>query len=127
MWYGFAADVVVLLHLGFIAFVVAGGALVLRWRAIVWVHVPAALWGAYVELANRVCPLTPLENWLRIRAGQQGYSGGFIERYVIPIVYPDGLDRDTQVVLGVLVVVVNVLVYGLVAYGRRQQQSASNP
>jgi len=110
-----AADVVVVLHLAFIAFVVAGGLLVLRWPRVAWLHLPAAVWGALVELAGWVCPLTPLEQRLRIAAGQEGYTGGFIETYLIPVIYPAGLTRTVQIVLGLMVVVINVGVYGVVA------------
>lgn len=109
-----AADVVVVLHLAFIVFVVAGGLLVLRWPRVAWLHLPAAVWGALIELAGRVCPLTPLEQRLRIAAGQDGYSGGFIENYLIPVIYPAGLNRTVQVVLGLVVVAINVGVYAVV-------------
>ena len=94
------ADVTVLLHGAFMAFVVVGGLLAWRWRRVVWVHVPCALWGAMVELAGWVCPLTPLENAFRARAGEAGYRGGFIEHYLVPAIYPAGLTRAHQVVLG---------------------------
>lgn len=106
-----AADAVVLVHLAFIAFVVAGGVLALRdlrWAA---VHVPAALWGAYAELTATLCPLTPLENALRERAGASGYTGGFVEHYLIPIVYPPGLAPAHQRWIGAFVVALNVAVY----------------
>jgi hypothetical protein len=109
-----AADGVVLLHLAFIVFVVFGGLLVLRHPRIAWLHLPAAIWGAFVELSGRVCPLTPLENSLRIRAGDSGYTGGFIETYLIPVIYPAGLNRWIQIGLGVGVIAINLLIYGLV-------------
>lgn len=105
------ADAVVVLHLAFILFVVLGGLLVLRGPRVVWIHLPAATWGAAVELFGWICPLTPLENALR-RAGDAGaYGGGFVERYVVPVVYPAELTRDIQVVLGLAVVGVNTAIY----------------
>ncbi|MDT3677480.1 MAG: DUF2784 domain-containing protein [Burkholderiaceae bacterium] len=109
-----AADFVVLIHFGFIVFVVAGGLLVLRWPRAAWVHLPAAAWGAAIVLLGGICPLTPLEQWLRHLAGEADYEGGFIDRYLMPVIYPVGLTRDVQVVLGVLVVGVNLVVYAIV-------------
>lgn len=113
------ADFVVLLHLAFVLFVALGGLLALRWRWVPWLHVPAALWGAFVELAGWVCPLTPLENHLREASGGFAYSGGFVERYVVPLLYPNALTRELQVVLGLLVCLGNALVYTLVWRRRR--------
>ena len=107
------ADGMVLLHGAFIAFVVFGGWLAWRWRWVAWVHVPCAAWGAMVEVAGWVCPLTPLENAFRARAGQAGYRGGFIEHYVVPAIYPAGLTRAQQMVLGAAVLAINVVAYGL--------------
>ena len=115
-----AADLVLITHLLFIAFVVAGGLLVIRWPRLAWLHLPAAAWGAYIEIAARICPLTYLENWLRVRAGQAGYDGSFIEHYVLPIIYPAGLTRSLQWWLAGLVITVNVLVYGYVLLRRRK-------
>lgn len=106
-----AADATLLLHLGFIVFVVLGGLLAWRWRWVALLHGPAAAWGAVVELSGRVCPLTDLENHLRRCAGQAGYGEGFIEHYLLPVVYPAGLTRDTQLVLAGIVVAVNAAVY----------------
>ena len=108
------ADAVVVLHAAFVIFVVFGGFVVLRWRWVVWLHAPAAVWGALVELGGWICPLTPLENWLRGRAGDAGYSGGFIEHYVLHVLYPSGLTRTAQWILGGAVVVINVAVYSRV-------------
>jgi hypothetical protein len=105
------ADAVVLVHLGFIVFVVLGGLLVLRRRWVAWLHLPAALWGAAIELAGWICPLTPLEVSLRRRAGEAGYTGGFIEHYLIPIIYPGALSRPIQIGLGVGVVALNLGIY----------------
>jgi hypothetical protein len=113
MLYRVLADCVVVIHAAFVVFVVLGGFLAWRWRAVVWVHVPCALWGAAIEFGGWICPLTPLENALRARAGLQGYAGGFIEHYLTPILYPEGLTRSTEVVLGALVLVANLVAYGV--------------
>lgn len=102
---------VVILHLAFVLFVVAGGLLVLRRRRWAWVHLPAAAWGAVIEWAGWICPLTPLENRLRALAGAPTYEGGFIERYVVPVLYPPGLTRGWQIALGFAVVAINAAVY----------------
>jgi hypothetical protein len=112
MMFSIAADVVVLIHFAFIAFVVIGGFLVIRWPGLAWLHVPAAAWAAMIEFTGWVCPLTPIEVMLRIAGGGSGYSGGFIEAYVVPIVYPSGLERGTQQVLGAVVIFINVVAYG---------------
>jgi hypothetical protein len=109
-----AADLIVALHLLFVVFVIAGGFLVWRWRKLAWAHVPAAIWGALIEFEGWICPLTPLENALRQRAGSAGYAGGFVEHYIIPVVYPAGLTPTVQIVLGVSVIAVNVIAYGVV-------------
>jgi hypothetical protein len=111
MAYRVLADLVVVLHLAFVAFVVLGGLLVLRWPRLAWVHVPAALWGAMISFGGWVCPLTPLENLLRRLGGEAGYAGGFVERYLLGVLYPEGLTPGVQVALGVLVLVVNGAVY----------------
>jgi hypothetical protein len=111
VFYQAAADLVVLVHLAFIAFVIFGGALALRWRWVAWVHLPAVLWGVLLEWCGWMCPLTPLENWLRRASGAAEYAGGFVERYVLPIVYPATLTREVQVALGLLVCVVNAVIY----------------
>ena len=114
-----AADTVLVLHLAFIVFVCAGGLLALRWRFAPLVHLPAAAWGVFIELSGRICPLTPLENALRRAAGQSGYTGGFIEHYLIPTIYPAELTQPTQVALAGVVVALNVLVYSAVWWRRR--------
>lgn len=126
MHYILAANLIVLLHFGFVCFVVGGGVLVLRWRRLAWLHIPAALWGAMIEYKGGLCPLTPLEQSLRQAGGEAGYAGGFVEHYILPVLYPDYLTRDVQFVLGTLVVVINVSVYGwLVArhMKRRKRQT----
>lgn len=110
---------VVLVHMAFVAFVVAGGLLALRWRPVAWVHLPAALWGALIAFEGWICPLTPLENWLRARGGGTPYATGFLEHYLLPILYPVALTRGLQVATGVFVIAVNVLVYWRVFRGRR--------
>ncbi len=118
MFHRALADVVVVTHLVFIVFVVLGGLLALRWRLAPLLHLPAALWGVYIELSGGLCPLTPLENELRQAAGSAGYSGGFVEHYVVPIVYPAALSEQLQVVLASVVILANVLVYSFVLWCR---------
>lgn len=118
---GLAADALVVVHLAFIVFVVLGGLLVLRWPHAVWVHLPAMAWGAWVELAGWPCPLTPLEQALRERAGEGAYSGGFVEHYLLPLLYPEGWTPQLGVVLGLAVLAVNGLVYGVVMWRRRRR------
>jgi hypothetical protein len=105
------ADAVVAIHFAFIAFVVLGGLLALRWPRVAWVHAPIAIWGVVIEFVGFVCPLTPLENWLRHRGGEQGYAGGFIQHYLLPVIYPSGLTREVQIVLGIFVLALNGLIY----------------
>lgn len=111
MLYRVLADLTVLSHAAFVVFVIVGGFLAAAWRWVAWIHIPVAVWGAWIEIANWVCPLTPLENWLRRKAGDAGYSGGFVEHYVISIVYPEGLTRTMQFGLAALVVLVNAVAY----------------
>lgn len=116
------ADAIVALHLAFIAFVLFGGLLAWRDLRFAWLHLPAVAWGAFAELTGTLCPLTPLENALRLRAGQEGYAGGFVEQYLIPIIYPAGLTPAHQVWLGVFVIALNLLIYA-VAFSRRRTPS----
>jgi hypothetical protein len=120
MGYRLLADAVLVLHLAFIAFVVAGGALVLARPRVAWLHLPAVAWAAYAEFTATICPLTPLENALRERADQSAYAGGFIEHYLVPLIYPPGLTARTQFVLGAIVVAINAAVYAL-AWRRRKR------
>lgn len=114
MPYRILADLVVVAHLGFIVFVMAGALLALRWPRAAWVHLPAAAWGVGIELFGWTCPLTPLEHWLRAAAGGEAYGGGFVEHYVLPVVYPPGLTRSVQTALGAIVLATNLVLYGLV-------------
>ena len=116
MFFRLAADLILTIHLGFIAFVVLGGLLVLRYRWIAYVHVPAAVWGAFVEISGRICPLTTWENSLRRSAGESGYAESFLENYVVPIIYPAGLTRSVQFAIAGLVIVATVVIYGWLLY-----------
>lgn len=108
------ADFVVVVHAVFVVFVILGGLLVLRRPRLAWLHAPAAVWGALIEFAGWICPLTPLENAFRARGGEAGYSGGFIEHYLMPVLYPTGLTRGAQLLFGSIVLAVNLAVYALV-------------
>lgn len=119
MIYRIAADLLVVLHALFVVFVVLGGLLVLRRPRLAWLHLPAALWGALIELTSCYCPLTPLEKHLREAGGEAGYSGGFIDHYLLPLLYPAGLTRGWQILLGVLVVVLNLAIYGRLLLRKR--------
>lgn len=116
--YGALADLVLVLHLAFVLFVALGGLLVLRWRRVALVHVPAAVWGIAIEFGGWICPLTPLENWLRLRAGQSVYRGDFVARYLVPLIYPEGLTREAQLVIGLAVLAGNATIYAFVARRR---------
>jgi hypothetical protein len=105
------ADGVVAIHFAFIAFVMLGGLLALRWPRLAWVHAPIVIWGVVIEFVGFVCPLTPYENWLRHRGGEQGYAGGFIQHYLLPVIYPSGLTREIQIALGIFVLALNGMIY----------------
>jgi Protein of Unknown function (DUF2784) len=109
--YQLFADLMVLIHVAFVLFAVLGGLLAARWRCFVWIHLPAAFWAALVEFFGWVCPLTPLENWLRRKGGQGGYPSDFIAHYVLPILYPEGLTREVQITLGAFVILINLTIY----------------
>lgn len=113
MWYRGAADFVLVVHFAFVVFVVLGGLLALRWRRVAWAHIPVALYGAAIEFAGSICPLTPLEVWLRRQGGQAGYEGGFVEQYITAALYPTGLTREIQVALGIGVLAINAVVYAI--------------
>ncbi|MDF2773431.1 MAG: hypothetical protein K0S86_2928 [Geminicoccaceae bacterium] len=114
MLYRALADLVLVVHFAFVLFVVFGGLLALRWPRLAWVHIPVALYGALIEFVGFICPLTPLEIWLRRLGGEAGYEGGFIERYITAALYPTGLTREIQLALGLGVLVLNAMVYAFV-------------
>lgn len=113
-----AADLVVALHAAFALFVALGALLAFRWRRVMWAHVPAAAWGVLIEFSGWVCPLTPLENALRVRAGEAAYSGDFIQHYVVPALYPANLTHETQLAIGSAALLGNVLIYGCLFHRR---------
>lgn len=114
MLYRLTADTVAICHLFFVLFAAFGGLLLLRFPRAAWLHVPAVLWAAAIEFSGRICPLTHLELWLRQKGGGMGYESGFVEHYLIPILYPAELERSDQIILGVLVSLVNIGVYGYI-------------
>ncbi len=120
MIYRVAADAVLLLHLGFVLFVVLGGLLVLRYRWFVWVHLPAAAWGIGIEVIGGICPMTTVENALRRSAGESGYAGGFVEHYIVPIIYPAELTRSMQFWLAGIALAINLAIYGWLILRRRR-------
>lgn len=113
------ADGLVVVHLAFVAFVVFGGFLAWRWPRTVFAHLPALVWGLWVEVSGQICPLTYLENQLRQLAGEAGYRGGFLEHYVVSILYPPGLTRTDQWILGGVLLGLNALAYGRLLARRR--------
>ncbi len=127
MVYRILADLVVSVHLAFVLFVALGGFLVLRRRSVAWFHLPAAAWGVLIEFAGWVCPLTPLEVELRLRGGEAGYEGGFVEHYILPLLYPGNLTRTLQVLLGVLALSVNVWIYVVVVRRAVRERRARQP
>jgi len=120
--YNILADVIVAVHFLFIAFVVFGGLLVIRWPRIAFVHIPAIIWGTVVEFSGWICPLTPLENHFRNLAGNSSYSGDFIVRYLIPVIYPQNLTVDIQYILGAMVIIINIIFYTIAV--RKHRRSA---
>jgi hypothetical protein len=125
MAYVLLADLVVLVHLLFVLFAVLGALLIIRWRKVLWLHLPAAVWAAWIEFSGKICPLTPLENWLRMRGGGSGYAGDFVGHYLMPILYPSGLTRKVQLVLGAVVIAANLIIYGYVFFIRRPKGGKS--
>ena len=109
MWYSILANGIVALHFAFVLFVLFGGLLILKWPRVIWLHLPAAVWGVLVECTGWICPLTPLEHWLREQAGHHGYDSDFVSQYALPLLYPEGLTREVQ--LGALVLIVNMVIY----------------
>lgn len=116
-----AADGVLVLHLAFIAFVMSGGLLALRWRRVVLLHVPTVAWAIFVELTGAICPLTFVENHFRAAAGLSGYAGDFVGHYLMRVIYPAGLTRTTQMLLAVVVIVVNVAIYAAILRSKHQR------
>ncbi|MBC8484612.1 MAG: DUF2784 domain-containing protein [Bacteroidetes bacterium] len=121
MVYQIAADLVAVFHFTFILFVVSGGFLAIRWHKVSWFHIPTAVWGALIEFAGWGCPLTPLENKLRLAGGDSGFAGGFIEEYLLPVIYPAGMTRSVQIALGSAVIVINVSIYGYLLLRRSRK------
>ena len=119
------ATLVVAAHIAFVAFVVIGGLLVLRWRKLLYLHLAAVGWAVYVEWSGAICPLTPLENSLRAAAGLEAYAGDFVAKYVFPVLYPDGLTRDAQLTIGAAVLAVNGCIYAMLLRRRRSNTFAS--
>jgi hypothetical protein len=112
--YALLADAVLLAHFAFVLFVALGALLVLKWPRAAWAHIPAALWGIAIEFGGWICPLTPLENRLRELAGQSTYEGDFIARYLMPLIYPEGLTREAQIALGLAALLFNAAIYVIV-------------
>ena len=125
--YRFLADATVLLHCGFVIFVVAGGLLVILRPKVAWVHIPAVIWGILIEFAGWICPLTYLENWFRHKGGQADYPGGFIDRYLLPFLYPDELSRSLQLIMGTLLAIINLLAYAFAVNHRRKRHHGPTP
>jgi hypothetical protein len=123
MLFQLLADLVLLLHLSFVAFVLLGGLLILRWPRVRWAHLPAVAWGVFIEYTNILCPLTPLEIALRQRAGQPGYGGSFIAHYLTPVLYPGGLTRTAQIILGTFALLLNAAIYLWVLARQRRTRS----
>ena len=121
MLYRLAADCILLLHLAFTLFTVLGGLLVLRRPSLLWVHLTAVLWGVAIELADWICPLTPLENFLREKGGEAGYAGGFIDHYVVRFLYPENLTIELRYLLGGGLIAVNLVIYGYIFWARRRR------
>lgn len=124
MLFGWLADAVVVLHTGFVLFVLVGGLLVLKWPGVMWLHLPAAAWGVFVEWSGWRCPLTPLEQWLREQGGARASQEDFVAHYLLPLLYPSVLTRNLQLVLGGIVLLVNAVIYAWV-WRRKEGQSAS--
>lgn|SRR5690606_21029622 len=122
MLYALLADLVLLLHLAFVSFALAGVVVVVRWPKLAWLHIPAMLWAIWIEWSGGICPLTPLENQLRHAAGQAGYSGGFVEHYLTALLYPAGLTRELQWWLGGIVLLVNLAGYGWLLLRRYRER-----
>lgn len=117
------AELIVAVHFAFVLFVVLGGLLALRWLWVAWIHLPAVIWGVLIEFTGWICPLTPLENRLRRAGGEAGYQGDFIAHYILPVLYPNGLTRTDQLMLGGVALAINVAVYGFVVVRHRRSRA----
>ena len=126
MIYSFLADLLVVFHQVFILYVIAGALLFIKWAKTLWLHLPSCFWGMTVEYTGWICPLTPWEIQLRRLAGEEGYTGSFIEHYLIPIIYPIGLTREVQMLLGGTVLIVNLSLYTLILIKRRKRKTPEN-
>jgi hypothetical protein len=124
MLFRWTADALVLVHLIFVLFVVLGALAVARWPRVAWIHLPCAAWGALVELGGWICPLTPWEQQLRLAAGRDGYTGGFIEHYLVPLIYPGDLTREIQIALGLFVIGINLVLYAWAWRRHRRRRAA---
>ena len=127
MVYHALSNLVLIAHLAFVLFAVLGGFLVLKWKRLAWIHVPAFLWGALIELGGWVCPLTPLENWLRDKGSGLVYRTDFIEHYILSLLYPTTLTRSSQIFLGLFVLIVNLGLYGWILWRTAQKEERRNP
>jgi Protein of Unknown function (DUF2784) len=121
-FYQLLADLVLAAHLAFVLFVPFGGLLALKWPRLAWIHLPAAAWGIAIEFAGWICPLTPLENRLRELAGESTYRGDFIARYLMPVIYPEGLTREAQIALGLAALTGNAVIYFIVSRRKREKR-----
>ena len=122
MIYHLLADLVLGIHFLFVVFSVLGALLLIRWPRIIWGHLPAAGWAVWIEFSGKICPLTPLENSLRIRGGGAGYAGDFVGHYLLGMLYPEGLTRQVQITLGAIVLVLNIIIYAYVFLGRKRKE-----
>jgi hypothetical protein len=125
--YAVGAGLVVLVHFSFVLFVATGALLSLKWLRAMWVHLPAVVWAAYIEFSGGICPLTPLENDFRAKAGLDYYSGDFVARYLFPVLYPEGLTRQAQMVIGLVVLAANLGLYTFVYTRRRRLRVGGKP
>lgn len=124
MLYQIAADLILFIHFSFIVFVIAGGVLVFKWHWLIWLHIPAVIWGALIVIVGWICPLTPIENMLLKAAGGETYSVSFIERYLVPVIYPSGLNREMFITMGVVIIVVNLIVYTILFVKHKREVEA---
>jgi hypothetical protein len=114
MVYRLLSDFIVIAHFLYILFVITGALIALRWKKIIWLHIPAVIWGATVEYTGWICPLTPWETRFRMLAGEEVYHGDFIGNYILPVIYPEEVTRNIQIVLGTIVIIVNIMLYGII-------------